>query len=94
MQNPVDWVGDWVGDRVAGGWGETAVRSAEGRDKTVVEAKLGFGQAGGAALGDHVPGARAHALDVFGEIERLGQGGIVRERAVGLSRLGEVEGGR
>ena len=69
-------------------------RSAEGRDKAVCKGELGFGQTGGAALGDHVPGARAHALDVFGEIERLGQEWIVRERAVGLSQLGEVEAWR
>jgi hypothetical protein len=94
LSNPIYWGGEWVGDWVAGGWGEAAVRLAEGGDKAVGEAKLGFGQSGGAALGDLVPGARAHALDVFGEIERLGQEWIVRERAVGLAQLGEVERGR
>ena len=61
--------------------------AADGDDEAVRKGELGLGETGVATAHDHVAGARAHAFDVLGEVERLCQQRVSRNRAVRMPQF-------
>lgn len=59
----------------------------DGGDEAVCEGELRLGQTRSNTLPNHVAGAGAHALDVFGQVERLGEERVAGNRAMGLAQV-------